>query len=165
METLLYAAEIVQDKKIAIVLQGAGPVKEDLLALRGKLSLKNVYFKNPVAKSEMPQILKAVDAALVPLRKLEIFEGAIPSKIFEALSMKLPLLLGVDGEAKVHFVDKAEAALFCAPEDAQLLAKNMIKLLENPEESKAMGERGRAYVSKNFNRDIIATRLFERLSS
>jgi glycosyltransferase involved in cell wall biosynthesis len=162
LETVIHAAKKVEsNSKIAIILQGAGPVKEDLMALANRLDVQNVYFREPVQKSEMPAILKSVDAAVVPLRKLLIFEGAIPSKIFEALSMELPLLLGVDGEARTHFEEKAGAAIFCEPENIEALAAAMIKLADETELRKEMGRKGRSYVSEHFNRDKIANGLME----
>lgn len=160
LETLLYAAQkVLNHKEIKIVLQGAGPVKKELMEKADSMGLNNVIFREPVAKTDMPGILKSVDIALVPLKKLAIFEGAIPSKIFEALSMEIPLLLAVGGEAKDHFVDKAKCALFCEPENAEEMAEKMIYLAKNIEERNKMGSNGRAYANEHFNRNKIAENL------
>jgi glycosyltransferase involved in cell wall biosynthesis len=105
----------------------------------------------------MPSILKEIDVAIVPLRKLELFQGAIPSKIFESLAMEVPLLLGVDGEAKSHFIDNAEAGLFFEPENVDDLVAKIKFLLENKSEIKKMGKKGRDYVLQHFNRNQIAS--------
>lgn len=166
LSVVLEAAKKVEaHEHIKIVLQGAGPEKEDLLALKEKLELKNVIFMPPVEKSQMPSILKSVDVALVPLRKLDIFQGAIPSKIFEALAMKKPLLLGVDGEARTHFIEKANAGRYTEPENVEELSRNLIEMARNPVELKEMGERARKYVSENFNRDNIAQKFYDVLRS
>lgn len=159
------AKKVESEEHIKVILQGAGPEKEELLALKDKLDLKNVVFMPPVEKSQMPEILKSVDVALVPLRKLDIFQGAIPSKIFEALAMKKPLLLGVDGEARNHFIDKAKAGLFFEPENIDDLAKKLIQMSNNSEELTQMGERARSYVTEHFNRDNIAQKFFNVLRS
>lgn len=157
LQTVLHAAKLVEENSnIKIVLQGAGPVKEELLSLNKELGLSNVIFRDPVPKSEMPGILKGVDVALVPLRKLDLFTGAIPSKIFEAQAMEIPLLLGVEGEAKIHFVDKAKAGVFYEPENSEDMAKGMIDMASNPENLKEMGRKARVYVTENFNRNTIA---------
>lgn len=166
LSIVLEAAKKVElHEQIKIVLQGAGPEKEDLLALKEKLGLKNVIFMPPVEKAQMPSILKAVDVALVPLRKLDIFQGAIPSKIFEALAMKKPLLLGVDGEARTHFIEKGKAGRFFEPENVDDLAEGLIQMANNPEELIEMGESARLYVSENFNRDNIAHKFLDVLRS
>ena len=151
--------------KIKIVLQGAGPVKDELLIMSKELSLSNLFFLDPVPKSEMPGILKDVDVALVPLRKLDIFMGAIPSKIFEAQAMEIPLLLGVEGEAKLHFVDNANAARSYVPENAEDMASVMSEMALNPAHLKEMGRNARKYVSKNFNRNSIAENFRKVLTS
>lgn len=157
LQIVLKAAnEVKNHTQIKIILQGAGPEKESLIVMNKELGLTNVSFLPPVPKDEMPSILKEVDVALVPLRKLDIFQGAIPSKIFEALAMKKALLLGVDGEAKRHFIDKANAGLYFEPENWQDLAAQMIKLSKSKLQIQEMGERALEYVSNNFNRDIIS---------
>jgi len=166
LSVVLEAAKRVEkNKSIKIVLQGAGPEKEELLKLKERLGLENVVFMPPVAKAEMPAILKAVDVALVPLRKLDIFQGAIPSKIFEALAMKKPLLLGVDGEAKTHFIDKAHAGMFFEPENSEDLASKLLEMAEDADQRKEMGERAKAYVATHFNRDNIAHSFYEVLQA
>lgn len=166
LSVVLEAAKKVEShENIKIVLQGAGPEKEDLLALKDALNLKNVIFMPPVEKSQMPSILKSVDVALVPLRKLDIFQGAIPSKIFEALSMEKPLLLGVDGEARTHFIEKANAGRFFEPENVDDLVDKLVEMANSPEELKQMGKSARSYVSEHFNRDNIAQKFYDVLRS
>lgn len=159
------AKKIEQHVHIKIVLQGAGPELEKLLELKDNLKLENVVFMPPVEKIQMPSILKEIDVALVPLRKLDIFEGAIPSKIFEALAMKKPLLLGVDGEARRHFIEKAQAGFFFEPENVEDLAEKLVEMAANPQQIERMGERARDYVSAHFNRDNIAEKFYDVLRS
>ena len=166
LEVILEAAnQLKAYPNIKFIIQGAGPEKERLLVLKEKLKLDNVFFFNAVNKNEMPSILKGVDVALVPLKKLELFTGAIPSKIFEALAMEKALLLGVDGEAKKHFIDKADSGYFFEPENVKDLVDKIIKLEQNPEELKRKGQNGRAYVNEYFNRNNIATSFYEKLKN
>ena len=71
----------------------------------------------------MKFVLKEVNAAVIPLRKLDLFLGAIPSKIFENLAMKIPVLLGVNGEAKELFVNQGKCAIYVEPENENELAR------------------------------------------
>lgn len=165
LEVILNAAKFVQeDKRIHFIIQGVGPEKEKLLVLNQTLELTNVHFLPPVPKTEMPSVVKSIDVALVPLKNLPLFQGAIPSKVFEALAMEKPLLLGVDGEARNHFITKAQAGLFFAPENANELAKQVRLLSENPEMIKEMGVNARNYVSTHFNRNLIAQTFHDQLN-
>lgn len=164
LQTVLKAAKIVERiTSIQIILQGAGPEKEELLNLKESLQLGNVHFLPPVSKSEMPYILKEVDVALVPLRKLDLFQGAIPSKIFEALAMEKPLLLGVNGEAKAHFIDNAKAGLYFEPENEVSLAEKLEEFAQDKALIIKMGKMGREYVIENFNRNKIAQDFIQQL--
>ena len=161
---IIKAANLLRDySSIQFVIQGSGPEKESLLALKDSLNLTNVHFFEPVAKSEMPAILKSIDVALVPLKNLPLFNGAIPSKVFEALAMQVPLLLGVDGEARHHFIEKGKAGLFFQPENADELAKQALFLTENLSKRIEMGVNARRYVIENFDRNKIANEFKKQL--
>lgn len=164
LEVILEAAKLLEDRpEIQFIIQGAGPEKERLLNLKEELNVRNVHFLPPVNKSEMPGVLKEIDVAVIPLRKLDLFEGAIPSKVFETLAMEIPILLGVNGEARLHFVDRAGAAIFVEPEDAGFLAEKVRFLADNRELAGKMGQNGRKYAESQFNRDVIATNFLEVL--
>jgi glycosyltransferase involved in cell wall biosynthesis len=166
LEIIMEVAKQVEEyPTVQFVIQGSGPEKEKLVALNHEYKLKNVHFHEPVPKVEMPGILKAIDVALVPLKKLDLFKGAIPSKIFEALAMKKPLLLGVDGEARKHFIDKAKSGLYYTPEDLSSLKQQVLYFLNEPEERKKMGENAREYVADNFDRNKIAQGLYDELQN
>jgi len=166
LEVILKAANLLREyASIHFIIQGSGPEKETLLKLKQTLNLTNVHFLNPVSKQEMPGILKSIDVALVPLKNLPLFQGAIPSKVFEALAMEVPLLLGVDGEARTHFIQNANAGLFFEPENAEDLAKQALYFATHSEVLIEMGKNAREYVSKNFDRNSIAENLLKKLKT
>jgi glycosyltransferase involved in cell wall biosynthesis len=157
LEVILHAADQLRSElNVKFVLLGSGPEKERLIALKNQMDLTNVLFVDGVSKNEMKFVLKEVNAAVIPLKKLELFLGAIPSKIFENLAMKLPVLLGVDGEAKELFVTQGKCALYVEPENAKELADKVKKLISDINLQKQLGEAGRAYVMTKFNRETIA---------
>ncbi|MBP9070416.1 MAG: glycosyltransferase family 4 protein, partial [Bacteroidia bacterium] len=132
LEVILKAAAQLKDKPaVKFVLLGNGPEKERLQQLKAQMQLTNVVFIEGVSKNEMRGVLKEVNAAVIPLRKLDLFLGAIPSKIFENLAMKIPVLLGVDGEARDLFVNQGKCALYVEPENENDLAAAVSKLYED----------------------------------
>ncbi|TND08094.1 MAG: glycoside hydrolase family protein [Bacteroidetes bacterium] len=166
LEIILHAAEKLRDKKqVKFILLGEGPVKPELLQLKEKGKLENVFFFPAVGKKDMPAVVSAADAAVIPLRRLDLFKGAIPSKIFENLAMQKPLLLGVEGEAKELFIDEGKCGLAFEPENAGDLAAKTMTLFENRDAAKAMGINGRRYVIEKFSRDKIAEGFVEMLNS
>ncbi len=157
LEIILSAAEALKEQtSIKFILLGSGPEKEKLQLIKQTKQLNNVYFFDAVSKVKMPEIVKASDVSIIPLRKLELFLGAIPSKIFENLAMEKPIILAVDGEARELFVNQGQCALFSEPENVEDLVKNIQLLASDPLLRKQLGEKGRVYVEHSFNRNVIA---------
>lgn len=163
LEILPQAAELLKGTHVQFVVMGSGPVKAELIRLCREKELSNIHFPEPVGADAIPSILAAVDATVVPLRKLDLFKGAIPSKIFEALAMQKSILLGVDGEARTLFVDEGQCALYFEPESARELAEAARRLSADPELCRALGRRGEAYVKAFFDRRRIAEAFLEML--
>lgn len=165
LEVIIHAAKIVSNHSdIKFIFLGNGPEKEILQRLSASNSLTNVFFFNVVPKAEMQNVLMATDASIIPLRKLDLFKGAIPSKIFETLALKKPIILGVDGEANDLFIKKANSGLYFEPENAEDLSNKIIYLFHNRDKIIEFGNNGHLFVSKEFNRDIIAEDFFNILT-
>jgi glycosyltransferase involved in cell wall biosynthesis len=164
LEVILKAAERLKtypDIQFAIV--GEGPEKAKLLSLKSELGLENVRFFDGVSKSEIKGIIADADISIIPLRKIDLFLGAIPSKIFEILFLKKPVLLGVAGEAKELFIDEGKAGLFFEPENDNMLADCVLYLYNNKEQIKQFAENGYSYVKTNFDREKIASDYYQYL--
>ena len=97
---------------------GAGAEKKNLLRLKEDLKLSNVTMLDSVAKNKVGKYISILDVALINLKKSELFEKAIPSKIFENAVMQIPILLGVDGEAR-SIIEKYHAGVFFEPENKE----------------------------------------------
>ncbi len=166
LEIIVEAANVLKSNtKLKFVLLGSGPEKEKLIQLKKDLNLSNVFFLNTIAKPQMPEILKSVNAAIVPLKKLDLFKGAIPSKIFETLAMKVPILLGVDGEAKKLFVTQGQCSVYFEPENLEELVNGINKLCNDRDFCKLLGDKGAEFVSTKFNREIIAANYLKQLKA
>lgn len=164
LDLILKAADALRSRQnVKFLFAGSGPLKGDLIALKESLDLHNVFFMDVLPKSEMPALIKAVDVALVPLKRLDLFKGAIPSKIFENCAMKKMLLLGVEGEAKELFIDQGKAGLFFTPEDVDSLVAAIETILNEPKMIVEFGESGRNFVDNYFNRNEIAAKFFTEL--
>jgi glycosyltransferase involved in cell wall biosynthesis len=151
--------------EIKYVIIGDGPEKEKLKKLAKELKLENVLFVGNIPRENMSNAIAACNAYIVPLKKNDLFLGAIPSKLFEPLAMGKPILLGVDGEARELFIEKGNGGLFFTPEDADGLAEKVLYLNANRNEISILGDNGKKFVSINFNREKLAKLFFEKLES
>ncbi|CAN5559320.1 glycosyltransferase family 4 protein [soil metagenome] len=164
LEVILHAANKLKDKTdIHFHIIGDGPVKTALLELQQQLQLTNITFINNQPSEKVMEWLHQCDAYIVPLRKLDLFKGAIPSKLFEPLGIGKPILLGVEGEAKELFIDDAKGGLFFEPENAEDLSNSIITLYNNRELAAELGSSGQVYVNNYFRRDKIAEAFWQQL--
>ncbi|WP_346877778.1 MULTISPECIES: glycosyltransferase family 4 protein [unclassified Clostridium] len=159
LEVLVDAAEIIkEEKEIQIVFIGEGPEKPMLMNKVKEKKLENVSFLPMQDKKDMPKIIASMDATVVPLKKLDIFKGALPSKMFENLASEIPIVLAVEGEAE-NLINDAQAGIVVEPENSKEIAKAILKLHKNKELREDLGKNGRSYVMNNFSREAIARKL------
>lgn len=94
------AKRMEENSNIHFLLIGGGAMKEKLLALKEELGCTNVTMLDPVMKDEVARYISILDVCLINLKKSPLFTTVIPSKIFENAGMEIPILMGVEGEAK-----------------------------------------------------------------
>ena len=163
LETLLEAARLLQDDPAYhFLLVGDGPRKAELAARAEQMRLPNLTLLPEQPRERMPAILSAADAALIPLRRLELFKGALPSKLFDAWACQRPVVLSVDGEAR-RALEACHGGIFAPPEDAPALAAALRSLNTDPAAASAMGKRGRAYTAAHYSRQACAVDLMNSL--
>jgi len=161
--TILEAAERLRDDpRIAFLLVGDGAERANLERMREQKKLDNVTILGQRPKEDMPKIWAATDAGLILLKRNDLFKKVLPSKMFEAMAMKCPIILGVEGEARSLLVE-ADAGIAITPESAEELAAAVVRLAENPALAGQLGVQGHAHVRDHYDRARIAGRYLDLL--
>jgi len=164
LETLVEAARRLQaHPDIHFLLVGDGPEKAAIADLARRHNLPNFTLLPAQPRERIPAYLSAADLALVPLRNVELFKGALPSKIFDAWACERPVLLSVDGEAR-RILETVGGGLFVPPEDPEAIAQALLALQADPARRAAMGRRGREFTVEHYSRRAQAERLSTLLS-
>jgi hypothetical protein len=163
LDTLLSAAERLRDRRdLAFVLVGAGAERARLEEDARRRGLDNVTFVGPVDKEEVKEYWRLCDVALVLLKGVSLFHHVIPSKMFEAMGTGRPIILGVRGES-AELLQEAGAGIAVAPENAQALAEAITKLMDNPALCRALGDAGREFVERKFDRQRLALEMLKEV--
>jgi glycosyltransferase involved in cell wall biosynthesis len=161
--SIIRAAEALKaNARIVFLLVGDGAERARLLAEKERLGLANVVMLPQQPKERMPEILAASDASLVLLKKAELFKTVIPSKMFEAMAMERPIVLGVEGESR-EIVEEGECGLCVEPENSAALADALIRLAGDPALCIRLGENGRKFVLRDYDRESLAERYLSLL--
>ena len=129
LDNVLDAAEHLADNQdIRFLLVGAGAERDVLVAEAERRGIGNIVFAPAQAKERMAGVWSLCDVALVHLKDLPLFTGVIPSKLFEAMGMGLPILLAApDGEA-ARIVRDHDCGLCVAAQDPAALAAAVRRL-------------------------------------
>lgn len=122
------------------------------------MGCSNVTMLDSVPKSEVKNFISILDVCLINLRKSELFTTVIPSKIFENAAMEIPILMGVEGEAK-EIVEGYNAGVCFEPEnESDFISKlEIVAAAENQASFKA----GCRLLAKDFDRKNLAGRMLE----
>jgi glycosyltransferase involved in cell wall biosynthesis len=163
LDTLLEAASLLASMpeagNIRIVLLGDGAEKERLKQRANGMT--NVVFLESVAKSEVADHWALLDASIVHLRKDELFKTVIPSKIFEAMAMGIPLLHAVEGESAA-IVREEGVGLLIEPENPAALAESILKLASDAKLCGEFSTQGLA-AARRYDRGNLALALLNDL--
>lgn len=158
------AARLEHRADILFLLVGDGAEKQRLTERLNSQGLPNVIMLPQQSKEKMPEFWAMADISLVLLRKTDLFKSVIPSKIFEAMGMKTPIILGVEGES-AEIIKRAQAGVTIEPENHDELAAAVLELSDDKEQRARFGEEGRRFVERYFDRQHLAHRYLDILET
>jgi glycosyltransferase involved in cell wall biosynthesis len=158
LETVLDAAQRLRHRDdIRFLIMGNGAERAHLVSEHRRRNLTNVLLLDGQAHERMPEFFAASDACMVLLRRTELFKTVLPSKIFEAMGAARPVILGVEGEAE-RVVRASGCGVLIEPENAEQLAEAVQQLQGDPEYCARLGQNGRAFAERYYDRDALAHR-------
>ena len=161
---LIAAAKLQEHERIIFLFVGAGAERNALMARALAEDISNVRFMAPQPKEAMPDVWSLCDVALVHLKDSDVFAGVIPSKIFEAMGMGLPILFaGPRGEAS-DIIDGAEAGLVVAPENPDDLAAAVITLYQDADVRETAAKKSRV-AADQYSREAQARAMMDVMDS
>ena len=141
LDNVLNAADRLRgEPDIRFLLVGAGAERDRLLADARQRGLSNVVFQGVQPKSAMPDVWSLCDVALVHLKDSPVFAEVIPSKIFEAMGMGLPVLLAApEGQASRIVLDDG-AGVWVPAERPEALADAVTALRDDADARQALAQ-------------------------
>jgi len=122
---VLDAAEQLRESepRLRFLLVGAGAERDQLVATARLRRLDNVVFRPLQPKERMPAVWSLCNIALIHLKNMPAFAEVLPSKMFEAMGMGLPIMLAApEGEASRLLAEDAAGLWVPAGDPAALAA-------------------------------------------
>lgn len=159
LETLVETARLLErESEVHMILVGNGPRREAIEHLIAEYQLSNLTFLPEQPLEAMPAHISAADVMLVPLRDLALFEGARPTKMFDAWACQRPTIVSISGEAR-RIMEEANAGIGTPPEDASAIAQAILDLRDKPEKGHSLGLNGQRYVDRYYSLQVMASKL------
>lgn len=158
---VLDAAERLRDRRdIRWLIVGDGRAADNVRAEIQRRSLGDrIVMLGRHSIERMPSFFRSADALLVSLKAEPIFGMTIPGKVQSYLAAGIPVLGMLDGEG-ARIIRESGAGLVAPAGNGAALAQCVSEMAAlSTEERASMGERGRAYGRREFDRSMLVTRL------
>ena len=147
-----------------ILIRGEGSERRQLADAAQRRGLSNVDFCQLAPKVELPKALSEADVHLVP----QLADGgnfAVPSKIFAIMAAERPFVATAVAGSSLASLAAESGAFLCVPPDApDAFADAVIELLGNSELRRKLGRRGREYVVREVDTDVVMHKLLPMLA-
>jgi colanic acid biosynthesis glycosyl transferase WcaI len=164
LETVLAAAQTLRSRRsdVVFLLIGDGAERTQLEQLSRDLALDNVRFLGQIPRVKLVDYIGASDACLVLLRRAELFETVLPSKMLEFMACGAAMIVGVNGLAR-ELAEQSGGGLCIAPESSDEIVAAVDRLYSQPALSRELGRSGREYVLRCFTRQQKARKYLDAM--
>ncbi len=157
LESMLETAQRLQASapNALFLLVGEGADRERIEAIATMKKLTNVRFVSQQPREKIPLYISASDVCLVLLKKSEVFDTVIPTKMLEFMSCAKPVVLGVGGQAR-RILEASRAGLYIEPENPDALCDAIERLRNENYLRQSLGQNGREYILQSLSRERTA---------
>ena len=169
-ETIIAAAKQLKSeglKDINWIIVGDGMSRKWLEDEVKKAGLtNNFHFEGMKPMEDIPRYTTMADLLVGCLVKSDLLEATIPAKVMSYFAAGRPMVLAMDGEVQKLINNVVKCGYVGPTEDSKALAENIKKIYKLSERGrKAMGDRGRDYHFKHFERNINLKKLHDFIFS
>jgi glycosyltransferase involved in cell wall biosynthesis len=165
IEMLAIAARELPE--LLLVLVGNAPEageRERLQALAEELGVgKHIVWTGWLTTQEAWRYVRAAEVGLSPIPRGPLYDCASPTKAAEYLALGVPVLAN-DLPDQEWLIERSGGGV-CVPFEPPALAKALVAMLRDPEQLRAMGERGRSFVMANRSYAHLAASLAGRYAA
>ncbi len=150
--TLLRAAERLRSHEdLLFAIIGEGDRKAEYQRHCAKRGLDNCQFIGYQPRRRMPAILSAANVGVHMFNSDPLWAYVLGNKPFDYLGSGLPMVFAGMGDT-AELVLESGGGLVVTPEADDELADALLRMKQDPDSARAMGERGRDHVRTHYDR-------------
>lgn len=163
-----FAIVAQENQSIQLYIIGKTPNKNEAnsnLKLIKQLGLEDRINLTGIVKAEdMPQMLKNAEALLLARPDSLQAKNGFPTKLGEYLLTGNPVVITKTGDIPLYLKDGVSACLV-EPGNCQEFAEKVLWALNNPNDAKEIGRKGKEVALKNFNYLIESKKIIEVITN
>jgi glycosyltransferase involved in cell wall biosynthesis len=166
VEFLIEAFEGLAEKngKISLLLTGMAKTVDSILKKIEESSYKDrILFLGYLSDQEYYSTIMSADILCVPRIDDPYAHAGFPFKLGEFLATGKPVVVSNTGDIELYLEDK-ESAVLLEPGSAKSISDAVNFLINNPEKSKTIGQKGRDIAKKHFDHISQGNNLFSFLN-
>ena len=155
VEDLAIAVSRLGRPEVTLALVGTDPGSETGRALADRHPRVRLVGRVPIA--QVPAYLAAADVVVVPQRESSDTRGQVPAKIFDAMALGRPVV-----STRVSMIPEIldGCGLLVEPGDVGALGAAIGRLLDHPDEARALGAAARRRAIERYSFDSARRALF-----
>ncbi len=163
MSYLLEATTLLRNNNISFILVGRGKEKEKLQQYAKDKKINNIFFFDPIPKSQIPSLLPLFDIVYIGWNPIPIYRfGISPNKLMDYMMASKPIVHSVT--AGNDLVADAGCGISVEAANPQAIADAILKLASlTDEERQVIGQKGHDYIVKNQSYKILAKQFLDML--
>ncbi|HMP90942.1 MAG TPA: glycosyltransferase [Kiritimatiellia bacterium] len=157
IEELLGALASLNDPAVRFVI--VGPINEHVQKLIANPAFAPLIVTlGPKPRTEMPDYLSLADLVILPLNNSLLARSQVPCKVFEAMSMALPILTSDVSDMSLIL----DGCGWTTPHgDEAAMAASIRYILDHPAEAREKGRVAREKCKRNYSREVARDLLLE----
>jgi len=150
IEKLILAAPDFE-KEIHFVVMGSGNEKEELLALKENMNLRNVHFIDKVPFNDLLNYTASADVGILLIESINVSkELTLPNKVFEYMAAGIPFITNYLPEAS-KIVEDVDCGYVINDKYSKEIAISLNEIMRNLDANK--GINGQLAIKSKFNWD------------
>lgn len=164
LECVMVALKMLSDKKIKLFIRGGGDKKQNLISFaKTNQIIDRVFFIEKLPRDSLLSLISNCRIGICPLKEEQSLESVIPTKVIEYMGCGIPFIGTGYGEI-VRLADESKAGII-TKNNPECIASEIESLYFNEQKCKTMGNNGRIYVEREFNKIKIINQLLSAIDN
>ncbi|MBN2251908.1 MAG: glycosyltransferase [Candidatus Altiarchaeota archaeon] len=164
VEYIIKAAKLLEKEDMRFRFLGSGQTLPENRELAERLNLRNVEFSDERVDDDPQRLIGGADVCLGIFGDTDKAGRVIPTKAFQIIAMRKPLVTGDSKASRRMFKDKVDAVL-CRMADPEALAQALLMLKNDARLREEIASNGYALYGENYTPTVLGNQLKALLAS